>query len=385
MKTTLLRKTMALGLVGAAIVVAPAVASADDKPNKKKVKGVVSAEQKRGAQRAADIIGNDVKNQSGEKLGKISDLVISSQKGRLVYALVTSGGVMGMGDTVRAVPFSALSTDYDAQGALTLNIDRERWNSAPGIEKDNLDALATPERIQQLHVLFGRESDSREFRRLFEREREKPSAGQLLVRASEVADRDIMSNGQEVAEVEEVLVDVERRHASLLIETEDDFAGSDQKFVVSFEQVTAAREGDETVFHTKLTNDDFRRAAPALDRRDTREDSASYPYVWGGYGFATGPSYPVGITDHRVSENRVTPTNDIDGDRASIEVIRGALRSDSTLSERARRATIEPREDKLVVTGTVRSEEMKEKVEDRLEQIATGWEIENRLVVASND
>lgn len=378
MKTTLLRKTVAFTLIGTAISVAPALHAGSNHENKKP-KGLVSADQKRGAQRAADIIGNEVKNTSGERLGKISDLVISSKKGRIVYALVSSGGVAGLGDTVRAVPFSVLSTDYDAKGALTLDITLDRWNSAPPIEKNNLDALATPERSQQLHALFGREKDAREFRRLFEREVKEPT-GQLLVRATELDDREIINQGRDVGEVEDVLVDVERGQASLLIEAEDDYVGSDQKFVVSFEQVSAGYDDDEAVFLTGLSPEDFRRATPA-DSRDSRDDLKRYPYVWGGYGFGTAPAYPVGATDHALSEDRITGT----GQRVSVEAVREALRADKSLSERARRATIEQREDKLVVTGTVPSKEIKERVEDRLEQIATGWKIENRLVVASND
>ena len=47
--------------------------------------------------RTSKIIGTNVKNSSGDNLGKIKELVLDPESGQVVYAVVSFGGVLGMG------------------------------------------------------------------------------------------------------------------------------------------------------------------------------------------------------------------------------------------------------------------------------------------------
>jgi sporulation protein YlmC with PRC-barrel domain len=83
-----------------------------------------------GAAKASDLIGMTVKNYQGEKLGKVNNLDVDVESGRIIQVIVSSGGFIGMGDTLRAVPPGALHHDV-AQKVLHLNASQEKFKAAP--------------------------------------------------------------------------------------------------------------------------------------------------------------------------------------------------------------------------------------------------------------
>lgn len=84
--------------------------------------------------RASKIIGTDVKNTKGENLGEIKDVVIDPQNGSVVYAVVSFGGVMGMGNKLFAIPWSVLRWNNDKDNYI-LDMDKEALKKAPGFDK----------------------------------------------------------------------------------------------------------------------------------------------------------------------------------------------------------------------------------------------------------
>lgn len=113
-------------------------ANADDKERQGEA-GVPAASQevaKHQLSRATKIIGTDVKNTKGEDLGDIKDLVVDSQNGRVEYAVVSFGGVLGMGTKLFAVPMSVLRWTADKDDYI-LDMDKETLKKAPGFDKKN--------------------------------------------------------------------------------------------------------------------------------------------------------------------------------------------------------------------------------------------------------
>jgi len=58
---------------------------------------------------AGTIKKDKVVNRAGEDLGKIEELMIDLQDGRVAYAVLSFGGFLGMGDKLFAIPWQALS------------------------------------------------------------------------------------------------------------------------------------------------------------------------------------------------------------------------------------------------------------------------------------
>jgi len=84
--------------------------------------------------RTSKIIGTKVPNVKGDSLGNIKELVIDPDGGHVVYAVVSFGGLFGLGDKLFALPWNALHWNRDKSNYV-LNIDQEILKKAPGFDK----------------------------------------------------------------------------------------------------------------------------------------------------------------------------------------------------------------------------------------------------------
>jgi sporulation protein YlmC with PRC-barrel domain len=82
------------------------------------------------------IKGDKVVNRAGEDLGKIEELMIDLQDGRVAYAVLSFGGLLGMGDKLFAIPWKAFSLRLH-EHAFLLDIPKETLEKAEGFDKDN--------------------------------------------------------------------------------------------------------------------------------------------------------------------------------------------------------------------------------------------------------
>lgn len=85
--------------------------------------------------------GDNVVNAAGDDLGKIEDIMLDTDNGRVGYAVLSFGGFLGMGDKLFAIPWSALQLDT-AEHRFILNVTKERLKAAPGFDKDNWPNMA---------------------------------------------------------------------------------------------------------------------------------------------------------------------------------------------------------------------------------------------------
>jgi osmotically-inducible protein OsmY/sporulation protein YlmC with PRC-barrel domain len=98
----------------------------------------------RHASKASDIIGMEVRNLQDEKLGKIEDLVIDLQGGGISYAILSSGGVLGIGDKLVPVPASRFSY-ASSEKQLILDTDKKTLEGAMPFTKGEWPDLSNPE------------------------------------------------------------------------------------------------------------------------------------------------------------------------------------------------------------------------------------------------
>lgn len=103
---------------------------------------------------ASSLEDEDVVNPQGEDLGEIKEIMIDIQSGRVAYAVLAFGGILGMGEKLFAIPWSALKLDADNK-CFILDIDNERLKSAPGFDKDNWPSMADPEWAATIHSYYG--------------------------------------------------------------------------------------------------------------------------------------------------------------------------------------------------------------------------------------
>jgi sporulation protein YlmC with PRC-barrel domain len=81
------------------------------------------------AYRASKLIGASVVNEKDEKIGSVDDLIVTPAD-RVLFAVISVGGFLGINGRLVAVPYSSLTVDEKA-GKVTL----------PGASKDALTKL----------------------------------------------------------------------------------------------------------------------------------------------------------------------------------------------------------------------------------------------------
>ena len=84
---------------------------------------------------ATKLIGSKIFNPAGEELGVLKDLVIDPEEGHIAYAVLSFGGLLGLGDKWFAIPWEALLLNPKAQ-TLILDVEKEVLKEAPGFDKD---------------------------------------------------------------------------------------------------------------------------------------------------------------------------------------------------------------------------------------------------------
>lgn len=84
--------------------------------------------------RASKIIGTKVTSPKGESLGSIKELVLDPESGQVVYAVVTFGGMFGLGNKLFALPWSSLQWARDKENYI-LDVDKDTLKKAPGFDK----------------------------------------------------------------------------------------------------------------------------------------------------------------------------------------------------------------------------------------------------------
>jgi len=92
--------------------------------------------------------GTAVFSKGGERIGHVDDLSIERVSGRVVYAIMSFGGFLGIGEKFHPIPWSLL--DFDpGRGGYVVPLDRSELAGAPYYERDELIALGGPS--HQLH------------------------------------------------------------------------------------------------------------------------------------------------------------------------------------------------------------------------------------------
>ena len=81
--------------------------------------------------RASAVKGTDVYNGDGEHLGHIDDIILEKRSGRAVYAILSSGGFLGLGEKYHPLPWQSLSYD-PGLGGYVVNVSRAQLEAAPG-------------------------------------------------------------------------------------------------------------------------------------------------------------------------------------------------------------------------------------------------------------
>ncbi len=100
------------------------------------------------------LVGDNVVNANGEDLGKIEEIMIHIDSGKVAYAVLSFGGFLGMGDKLFAIPWETLTLDEDEKEFI-LNVEKEKLENAPGFDKDNWPDMADRKWGSEIYSYYG--------------------------------------------------------------------------------------------------------------------------------------------------------------------------------------------------------------------------------------
>jgi hypothetical protein len=275
------------------------------------------------------IMGKPLRGSNNEELGSVADFLVNPKSGQLEFAVVPTGRGAS-GETFRLVPLAAIdpSRGYDH---LVARLGRDQWDRVGTMTEKELQGAITlnAEQMQREAQQFGLPAAN------------DGHAAEGLVRASSLKGSEIRGGNELFGNVDDVAIDMYNRRAAPMLT----FAGG-QKFLVPFDrlQLTA---GQKTI-STNLSRWDFQRMQRGQGGlTPTGSSSAAY-----GQGQGRQPAF------------------------AAASAVQQALSRDQAASG----VQVIP-ESRLVLRGTVESDQKKAEVERAASQAAPGMRIDSELTV----
>ena len=104
--------------------------------------------------RARTFLGDDVYNQREDLLGTLKEFMFDLHSGRICYAVMSSGGFLGMGEKLFAVPWRALTLDAE-NACFVLDIAEERLMNSPGFDKRHWPDMGDAAWVKDIDTFYG--------------------------------------------------------------------------------------------------------------------------------------------------------------------------------------------------------------------------------------
>jgi len=103
---------------------------------------------------ADKVEGTAVVNRKGDDLGHISEIMIDKITGKVAYAVLKYGSVLGLGGKLFALPWEVLKYDT-AHDAYAVDIPEDRLKAAPSFDANNPPDMADPQWSKQIRDYYG--------------------------------------------------------------------------------------------------------------------------------------------------------------------------------------------------------------------------------------
>lgn len=211
--------------------------------------------------RASRLATMGVKNERGEDLGKIEDIVVDIGKGNLRYVALSFGGFLGLGDKLFAVPFETLRAAHDPNSTkyhLVLNVDKQTMEKAPGFDKNHWPDFGN----------LAWASDVERFYRRGSTERTKP--GTTAFKSKDLVGMRVENEqGQDLGKINALVMEL---HSGKLRYAALSFGGflgvGDMLFAVPWQALKVRYNTDKQQYHVVLNADKARlEKAPGFDSK----------------------------------------------------------------------------------------------------------------------
>lgn len=84
--------------------------------------------------------GTTVFNAKGDKLGSVDCLMLDKEQGKVAYAVMSFGGILGIGEKRHPLPWQTLTYDEEKDGYV-VNLSKDQLERAPTMDAGDYDRL----------------------------------------------------------------------------------------------------------------------------------------------------------------------------------------------------------------------------------------------------
>jgi sporulation protein YlmC with PRC-barrel domain len=356
------------------------------------------------AAKASDVIGMTVRNNQNEKLGKVEDLAVDVESGRIVQVILSTGGFIGVGDTLTAVPPGALHHDV-AGTVLRLDADKEKLANAPKFEISKWAECSDPNHLSAVYRYYGQEpaftfvqtGDA-----VVDAKRNKADGGKCIIPASRLSQVQKASKlmgasvknlqDEKLGSVDNLLVDLPSGRVVAVIISTGGFLGMDD--VLSAVPPTALRFTTDRDTLQLDASKELLSNAPHF-KANHWPDFAQTDYAAGVYrAYKVEPYFTTGADNTarnvRDRHGRTLTPLDQGNSHADIDItaqIRKEIIATKEMSVDAKNVKIITKDGRVTLRGPVNSNEEKRLIGDIAERIAGAGNVDNQLeakLTASN-
>ncbi|HVZ93690.1 MAG TPA: PRC-barrel domain-containing protein [Phycisphaerales bacterium] len=231
------------------------------------------------------LIGANIYGTNHEKVGDVRDLLISRPSGRVAYALVGSGGVLGIGEKVIAVPYSALSFTASDKSFM-IPMSKDQFKAAPNLEHKEWRTLSESGPSDATYRYFNaqRWNDN-------DPEGARPYPSKLsmsdwpLLRQSDIQGKKLIDDAnKEIAKVDDLAIDPYSGRVAFLVVTFGSTLGfGGERAAVPWNMFDVTSDG--RIYGAKLDKASI-EAAPRITNKDWSElrDVGFTKRVYSHYG-----------------------------------------------------------------------------------------------------
>lgn len=103
---------------------------------------------------AEKVNGTNVYNMDGDKLGTVDDIMLDKISGKAIYAVMSFGGFLGIGEKQHPLPWSSLTYDKDKDG-FVVNLDKRKLEQAPTLDPADEDFVWTADYGRSVDKYYG--------------------------------------------------------------------------------------------------------------------------------------------------------------------------------------------------------------------------------------
>jgi sporulation protein YlmC with PRC-barrel domain len=173
---------------------------------------------------ASDLLDRDVINLQNEGLGEIEDLIVQPENGQVPYAILGSGGFLGLGEELRPVPLSEFRLD-PFQRVLIFNVDEETFENAPSFGADGWPDISSPDWVNDFQSYWDQQVTSTTTMTAPEQADtgDQPASG-AAVRATELLEYNAQNlQNEDLGDLEDLLINLEQEQVQYAVLSVGDF------------------------------------------------------------------------------------------------------------------------------------------------------------------